>query len=85
MNVYTDPRLLDMAGALALQSRAVTLVQAMHMFPGQGLACSKASMKLLGLDCGPVRTPLRNLTEKQFAAYAARLESIGFREFRCRV
>ena len=75
----------DLAGAQALQSKAVALVQALGMFPGQNLATSKATMKLLGLDCGPVRKPIRDLTDEQFAAYAARLERIGFEEYRCRL
>jgi len=75
----------DLPRAQALQSKAVALVQAMGMFPGQNLATGKATMRLLGVDCGPVRKPIRNLTDEQFAAYAARLESIGFEEFRCRL
>lgn len=75
----------DMSAALALQSKAVALVQALRMFAGKGLACGKAAMKLVGLDCGPARRPNQNLTAEQFAAYAQRLESIGFDEFRCRL
>jgi len=75
----------DMPAAQALQKKAMTLVEALRMAAGQEIASGKAAMKLLGLDCGPVRNPLRSLSPAQSAAYAARLESIGFEEFCCRV
>jgi len=39
-------------------------------------------MKMIGIDCGPVRPPLRNLPEEQFAELQRRLEEIGFFQFR---
>ncbi len=43
-----------------------------------GLPAGKAMMKLIGLDCGPVRLPLRNLTRGAEAALRADLERLGF-------
>ena len=39
------------------------------------MAASKAVMGLIGVDCGPVRPPLRNLIREELTAMAAELES----------
>jgi N-acetylneuraminate lyase len=60
----------DMAGALALQSRANAVIDVLvevGVFPG-----TKAMLKILGLDCGPCRRPFAPLT----AAQQARVEAI---------
>jgi dihydrodipicolinate synthase/N-acetylneuraminate lyase len=41
-----------------------------HDFP----AATKAVMKLMGMDCGPIRLPLRNLNEAEVAELRAALE-----------
>jgi len=43
-----------------------------------GLPAGKAMMKLQGLDCGPVRPPLRNLSAEQYAALQHDLAGVGF-------
>lgn len=43
-----------------------------------GLPAGKVMMKLIGLDCGPVRLPLRNLTPADEAALRSDLERLGF-------
>jgi N-acetylneuraminate lyase len=43
-----------------------------------GMPANKAMMKLIGLDCGPVRPPLRNLSAQEFKALQRDLASIGF-------
>ena len=37
------------------------------------MAAAKAVMGLIGVDCGPVRPPLRNLTPTQLNALAGKL------------
>jgi len=51
--------------ARALQLKSVKLVQTLAAFGV--LASGKAVMSLAGVDCGPVRPPLRNLTAEQRA------------------
>ena len=41
-------------------------------------------MRAVGLDCGPVRLPLRALTEAQEAALRDELAQIGFNELASR-
>jgi N-acetylneuraminate lyase len=43
-----------------------------------GLPAGKAMMRLIGVDCGPVRPPLRNLTAEEFGALQQALERVGF-------
>ncbi|MGE0759216.1 MAG: dihydrodipicolinate synthase family protein [Pirellulaceae bacterium] len=53
----------DLATVRACQLRSVDLVQKLSSFGF--LAALKETMKLFGIDCGPVRSPLRNLSEEQ--------------------
>jgi N-acetylneuraminate lyase len=46
-----------------------------------GLPAGKSIMRLIGLDCGPVRLPLRSLSDVQEDALRAELEKIGFFDF----
>lgn len=69
----------QLAAAREDQARAMEMVAAMREFGG--IPAAKAMMKMAGVDCGPVRPPLRNLTGEQFAALRRRLEDMGFFEY----
>jgi N-acetylneuraminate lyase len=43
-----------------------------------GLPANKAMMKMIGLDCGPVRPPLKNLTTTEYESLRHDLEQVGF-------
>ena len=43
-----------------------------------GLIAGKAMMKMIGLDCGPVRLPLRTLSEQRQAKLHSELERVFF-------
>jgi len=66
----------DIAAARREQARAAEMVSV--MLKHGGLPVFKAVMKMIGLDCGPVRLPLRDLTDEQCAALRGQLERIGF-------
>ena len=68
----------DFSTARTLQARSITIVRAMESFGF--LAASKAAMSMLGVDCGPLRPPLRNLDADQIDSLRRRLEEIGFFE-----
>ena len=61
----------DLATARAAQLRATELVKALTGFGF--MPASKAVMAMVGVDCGPVRAPLRNLSTEQLAALAEKL------------
>lgn len=65
----------DLVAARTLQARAVSLFRVLERFGY--LAASKALMAMLGVDCGPVRPPLRNLSEPQIAELRQQLDDLG--------
>lgn len=69
----------DIAAAQAEQARANAMISAFLRFGG--LAAGKAIMKMIGIDCGPVRLPLRTLSEADEARLRKELEQAGFFEF----
>lgn len=73
----------DISAAQAGQARATRLVAVERAFGG--LRASKAIMKLMGLDCGPCRLPLRTLSSVEEKALRAGLAEIGFFDFCCKV
>lgn len=64
----------DLDTARKLQARAAETVRMMRAHGG--LAAMKATMKLLGYDCGPVRAPLRNLTPAEETSLAHSLRAL---------
>ena len=68
----------DIESARADQSRAIDVISLLHKYDG---AAGKAIMKIIGVDCGPVRPPLRSLSDEHQAELRSDLERIGFFEF----
>lgn len=66
----------DMVTAQKEQTRAMELVKVLEEFGG--LPAGKCVMGAIGVDCGPVRLPLRTLSENQRKRLGAELERIGF-------
>jgi N-acetylneuraminate lyase len=66
----------DLATARAEQAsgRAVVVELRRHDFP----AAAKAVMKMIGLDCGPVRLPMHTPSEPEVACLKKSLENLGF-------
>jgi len=68
----------DLAGARKLQKKAVDLIQLILHSPGSFHAVCKSIMTMLGIDCGPVRSPLANITPIQYETLKTELEGNGF-------
>jgi N-acetylneuraminate lyase len=66
----------DMTTARKEQARARELIAVMGKFGDA--AAIKATMKIIGIDCGPCRLPQRNLSDKEYHQLRAELERIGF-------
>ena len=64
----------DLDIARAEQGKSIDLIKTLGEFGF--LAASKNVMAMLGVDCGPVRPPLRNLTADQRLALWARLSAL---------
>jgi N-acetylneuraminate lyase len=68
----------DMAAARKEQLKSIQFIEVFCKHGG--MSANKAIMKLIGLDCGPVRRPLSQITPAQEAALKADLARIGFFE-----
>jgi N-acetylneuraminate lyase len=64
----------DLQTARAEQGKSIDLIKTLSEFGF--LAASKSVMAMLGVDCGPVRPPLRNLTIDQRLALWERLAAL---------
>jgi N-acetylneuraminate lyase len=70
----------DLDAARAGQARANAMLATFLKWGG--LPAGKAMMRLIGIDCGPTRLPLPNLSPEMETALAADLERAGFFQFR---
>ncbi|CAN5814711.1 dihydrodipicolinate synthase family protein [soil metagenome] len=66
----------DLITAQAEQARANAMIDILIRYGG--LTAGKAIMRLIGLDCGPVRLPLSDLSATQSEALRRDLEGVGF-------
>jgi len=66
----------DLETAQAEQMNAVKMISVLIKYGG--ITTGKAIMKMIGIDCGPVRLPLRNLSKEQYDNAYAELSRIGF-------
>jgi len=69
----------DIATAQKEQKHSQDIVNILHKFGG--LPAGKAIMKITGLDCGGVRSPLQNLSKDEYEEVENYLEKIGFFDF----
>jgi N-acetylneuraminate lyase len=69
----------DMDAARRDQSRSMEFIAVLDRHGG--LAAGKSVMKMIGLDCGAVRLPLRALTERDEKSLRDALEQIGFFDY----
>jgi len=73
----------NLAEARDCQRKSVAMIQAVER-QGPGVVGFKEIMRMIGLDLGPVRPPLRPLTPEQSRALWNELEHIGFFEWCCK-
>ncbi|MBM4017514.1 MAG: dihydrodipicolinate synthetase [Planctomycetes bacterium] len=74
----------DLETARLLQGTSMEMIRLLVQFHGNVMASGKATMKAVGLDCGPVRPPLRNLAAEQEDRLLSDLAKIGLADFGCR-
>ena len=71
----------DLPAARREQMRSVELVRMLLRFGPAFMAAGKAVMERLGIDCGPVRSPLRPLTPEQAVQLDEQLTRLGFDDY----
>jgi N-acetylneuraminate lyase len=73
----------DLAKAQEKQAAANEIIKI--LFDRGGLSPGKAMMKIIGIDCGPTRLPLRTLSAKEEAQLREELAAAGFSRLCSRV
>lgn len=69
----------DLDAARKHQMQSIEIVSIMLRYVN-AIVGGKAIMKLAGIDCGPCRTPLRNLAQHEFETLENQLAAAGFFE-----
>ena len=69
--------------ANSLQQKSIDMITLLGKYGG--IATGKAYMKLLGIDCGEFRLPVKNMSTEQFEAFKKDTEQIGFSKFSSRL
>jgi N-acetylneuraminate lyase len=66
----------DIENARRFQFMAIQVIAVMSRHGG--LPAGKAIMKMIGIDCGPVRSPLQNLSPVALESLTRELDQLGF-------
>ena len=69
----------DLKTANALQQKSIDMIRLLGKYGG--IATGKAYMKLIGVDCGEFRLPVKNMTAEQFESFKKDTEQLNFISF----
>lgn len=69
----------DLNKAQALQQQSIEMISLLGKYGG--IATGKAYMKLIGLDCGDFRLPVKNMNNQQFELFKKDVLQINFNSF----
>lgn len=69
----------DLKTAQALQQKSIDMIALLGKYGG--IATGKAYMKLVGMDCGKFRLPVKNMSDAAFEQFKADTEAIDFTGF----
>lgn len=69
----------DFVAARKKQQESIDMINLLGKYGGS--AAGKAFMKLIGLDCGEYRLPVKNLSATQFESFRRDAENLDFRSY----
>lgn len=69
----------NLESAQALQQTSIDMINLLGKYGG--IATGKAYMKLVGIDCGKFRLPVKNMSEEEFESFKKDVEAISFRTY----
>lgn len=69
----------DLVTARKLQQKAIDMIELLGKYGG--IATGKSFMKLMGLDCGAFRLPVKNMSKEEFMHFKKDVEELGFNSF----
>jgi N-acetylneuraminate lyase len=70
----------DLKKAAQCQQISIDMIRLLGKYGG--IATGKAYMKLIGIDCGAFRLPVRNMSDMDVERFRTDVEKIGFQRFR---
>lgn len=70
----------DLIKARDLQQQSIDMIRLLGKYGG--IATGKAFMKLVGIDCGGFRLPVKNMSAEQFEHFKKDVEAVGFDRFK---
>lgn len=65
--------------AAGIQQTAIDMIRLLGKYGG--IATGKAFMKLIGMDCGAFRLPIKNMSTALFEEFRKDVDNLGFYEF----
>jgi N-acetylneuraminate lyase len=72
----------DLKSANALQQKSIDMIRLLGKYGG--IATGKAYMKLIGIDCGEFRLPVKNMTAVQFESFKEDVQQLNFHSYSSR-
>lgn len=69
----------ELEKARSLQQRSIDMIRLLGKYGG--IATGKAYMKLVGMDCGEFRLPVKNMSATEFELFKQDVIAIGFERF----
>lgn len=63
-----------------LQQKSIDMIRLLGKYGG--IATGKAYMKLVGMDCGGFRLPIKNMSAESFEAFKKDVEALDFDAFK---
>jgi N-acetylneuraminate lyase len=70
----------DLVQARALQQKSIDMIRLLGKYGG--ISVGKAYMKLVDMDCGEFRLPVKNMDAAAFEKFKADVEQLGFDNFK---
>lgn len=69
----------NLANARQLQQQSIDMIRLLGKYGG--IATGKAYMRLIGIDCGTFRLPVKNMTDQDFELFKKDTEQLNFSTF----
>jgi len=70
----------DMSKAGTLQQKSIDMIRLLGKYGG--ISVGKAYMKVVGMDCGKFRLPVKNMSDAQFEAFQSDVAALDFDSFK---
>ncbi len=78
-NIINAYQINNLEKARQLQQTSINMISLLGKYGG--IATGKAYMKMIGMDCGVFRLPVKNMSDTQFALFEEDTKKINFQDF----